>query len=142
MKKLIVLMFCLFVNIGNVSASDCFSCKIEEDCAVENLMCIDAIIGSIPKNLIYFNNLEFGDLRHINDLGHEFPVESYIMGTYWRGGAWSISRPYYYGNTYWTYFPYWGRIPGSCNPIPEPATIFLLIAGSLVFINRKKNIWK
>lgn len=138
MKKLIVLLACLFI-VGNVSAFDCFTQQVGE-CHKEHLMHIDAIIGFFSNNSMYLENYRVNSSRYINDLGHEFPVESYIMGTYWSGGAYGSKDGYsnYYGNVHWTYYPsYYGYY--SHSMVPEPATVLFLVGGSLVLMRRRRN---
>ena len=77
--------------------------------------------------------------RYINDLGHEFPIEFFISGTYWKGGAWGSKNGFnqYYGNIYYShnYCP----IDRSYT-IPEPSS--LVVFGLFFLLFRKKLIEK
>ena len=83
------------------------------------------------------NPLIFITERYINDLGHEFPIQFFIEGTYWKGGAWGSRNGFssYYGNEYFTTTYYSYQTINSPKNIPEPCTLFLL--GGLSFLLRK-----
>jgi len=81
--------------------------------------------------------------RYINDLGHEWSIESFMGGGYWRGGAWGSKNGIsnYYGVVYYSYDMYHSYNIYNCQEstsetIPEPSSLILLIGFSFLF--RKK----
>jgi len=88
--------------------------------------------------LDYFKSypITFFHGKYINDLGHEFPFESFVCGTYWRGGAWGNNNGYsnYYGNVYHNFYYNYEDI--HLESIPEPNSFVLFTF--LTFIFRKK----
>jgi len=106
-----------------------------------------------PSNLyldLPQSNLRYSR-RYINDLGHEFPVVSFVCGTYWSGGAWGSKNGFnqYYGNVYFhhcyyrpvynSYYYYYSyplyttKIYNST--VPELSSFMIL--GSFLFLFRK-----
>jgi hypothetical protein len=78
--------------------------------------------------------------RYINDLGHEFPVQFFTEGVYWKGGAWGHKNGFnnYYGNTYHLFFDQpqgYGseHSSGNYSSVPEPSSIILLFSLSVLF---------
>ena len=92
-------------------------------------------------NLFKSNPIVFYSKRYINDLGHEFPVVSFVCGSYWKGGAWGSRNGFnqYYGNIYYfhtcpinNYYSY------SPETVPEPSS--LIILSSFLLLSRRKML--
>ena len=95
--------------------------------------------GSFIANPIIFRS---DGKRYINDLSHEFPIEFYICGTYWKGGAWGYRNGFnnYYGNIYYFSSSYYSFYEENNSKIPEPSSLIILGSFISLYYFSKNNI--
>ena len=95
--------------------------------------------SSFKSNPIIFRS---DGKRYINDLSHEFPIEFYICGTYWKGGAWGYRNGFnnYYGNIYYFSSSYYSFYEENNSKIPEPSSLIILGSFISLYYFSKNNI--